>query len=247
MALGTTLGYSDSTHEIIAILWPHGGKLLDRNSRPAVNSPGTVKAFQLIKDMYQKHQIIPRGAVSWDNSGNNRAYQSRQVAFAHDGLSIFTYLLGTDKDLADRTGLFPAPGGPAGRFKALQTDYYGVLKTSPYPELAKGLIRYFLDEKRYSQFITESQGRYMPIFPKMLEDPLWTSRPQLTTIREIGKDGIPMSWEGKMSPGLGEVIAQSMLGKAVHAMLVDNVGPADAVAKLHAEMVAAYQRQGEAS
>jgi multiple sugar transport system substrate-binding protein len=74
MALGTTLGYSDSTHEIIAALWPQGGKLLDRNNRPAVNSPGSIRAFQLIKDLYQKHQVIPRGAVSWDNSGNNKAY-----------------------------------------------------------------------------------------------------------------------------------------------------------------------------
>jgi multiple sugar transport system substrate-binding protein len=88
MALGTTLGYSDSTHEIIAILWAHGGRLLDKESRPAVNSPAGVKAFQLIQDMYQKHQMIPRGALSWDNSGNNKVYQSRQVAFAHDSLSI---------------------------------------------------------------------------------------------------------------------------------------------------------------
>ena len=142
MALGTTLGYSDSTHEIVSILWAHGARLLDRNSRPAINSPGSVAAFQLIQDMYQKHQIIPRGALSWDNSGNNKAYQSRQVAFAQDSTSIFSSLLLDDKDLADRTGLFPAPGGPGGRLKLILTDYYAVFKASPYPEIAKGLIRW---------------------------------------------------------------------------------------------------------
>jgi multiple sugar transport system substrate-binding protein len=245
MALGTTLGYSDSTHEIIATLWPQGGKLLDRNSRPAVNSPGSVRAFQLIKDMYHKHQIIPRGAVSWDNSGNNKAYQSRQAAFVHDGMSIYSTLLSTDKDLADRTGLFPAPGGPAGRFKALQVDYYGAFKASPYPEIAKGLVRYFLDEKRHSEFVIGTQGRYMPVYPRLLEDPFWTSTPVFAAIREIGKEGIPMTWEGKMSAALGEVIAQSMLGKTAQAVLVDNVEPAEAVAKLHAEIVATYTRMRE--
>jgi multiple sugar transport system substrate-binding protein len=199
----------------------------------------------LIKDMYHKHQIIPRGAVSWDNSGNNKAYQSKQVAFVHDGMSIYSSLLSTDTDLADRTGLFPAPGGPAGRFKALQVDYYGVFKASPYPEIAKGLIRYFLDEKRHNEFVIGTQGRYMPVYPRLLEDPFWTSKPLFAAIREIGREGVPMSWEGRMSAALGEVIAQSMLGKTAHAVLVDNVEPADAVAKLHAEMVATYGRMQE--
>ena len=245
MALGTTLGYSDSTHEIIAILWAHGARLLDRNSRPAVNSPAAVKSFQLIKDMYQKHQLIPRGAVSWDNSGNNKAYQSKQVAFAQDSPSIFSYLLLEDKDLADRTGLFPAPGGPGGRLKMLLTDYYSVFKASPYPEIAKGLIRYLLDPARHNEFIVATQGRYLPAYPKLLEDPFWTSKPQFAALREVGREGVPLGWEGKMSPAFGEVVAQSMLSKAVHTVLINNVDPAEAVAKLHEEIVATYRRLRE--
>jgi multiple sugar transport system substrate-binding protein len=245
MALGTTLGYSDSTHEIVSILWAHGARLLDRNSRPAINSPGSVAAFQLIQDMYQKHQIIPRGALSWDNSGNNKAYQSRQVAFAQDSTSIFSSLLLDDKDLADRTGLFPAPGGPGGRLKMILTDYYAVFKASPYPEIAKGLIRYLLDQSRHNDFVVATQGRYLPAYPKLLTDPFWTSKPQFAALREVGRDGVPLSWEGKMSPAFGEIVAQSLLGKAIHTVVVDNVSPADAVAKLHAEVVAIYKRLGE--
>jgi multiple sugar transport system substrate-binding protein len=245
MALGTTLGYSDSTHEIVSILWAHGARLLDRNSRPAINSPGSVAAFQLIQDMYQKHQIIPRGALSWDNSGNNKAYQSRQVAFAQDSTSIFSSLLLDDKDLADRTGLFPAPGGPGGRLKMILTDYYAVFKASPYPEIAKGLIRYLLDQSRHNDFVVATQGRYLPAYPKLLADPFWTSKPQFAALREVGRDGVPLSWEGKMSPAFGEIVAQSLLGKAIHTVVVDNVSPADAVAKLHAEVVAIYKRLGE--
>ena len=56
---------------------------------------------------------------------------------------------------------------------------------------------------------------------------------------------MPLSWEGKMSPAFGEIVAQSLLGKAIHTVVVDNVSPADAVAKLHAEVVAIYKRLGE--
>ena len=245
MALGTTLGYSDSTHEIIAILWAHGARLLDRGSRPAVNSPGAVKAFQLIQDMYQKHQMIPRGALSWDNSGNNKVYQGKQVAFAHDSLSIFSSLLIDDKELADRTGLFPAPGGSGGRPKMILTDYYAVFKASPYPDIAKGLIRYLMEPARHKEFIVATQGRYLPAYPRLTEDPFWSSRPQFVPLREVAREGWPLGWEGRMSPAFGEVVAQSLLGKAVHTMLVDNVSPGDAVARLHAEMVATYKRIGE--
>jgi hypothetical protein len=31
--------------------------------------------------MFSKHKIIPKGAIAWDNTGNNKAYQSRQVIF----------------------------------------------------------------------------------------------------------------------------------------------------------------------
>jgi len=245
MCLGTTQGYSDSTGDILIQIWSHGGKLLDRSGRPAVNSPGTAKAFETIREMYHKHQIIPKGALTWDNSGNNKAYQSKQVAFVYDGTSIYSYLLSQDKDLADRTGLFSAPAGAAGRFKHLFAAYYGAFKASPYPELAKGLIRHLLEPKNYHEYIVGTQGRYLPVYPKLLEDPFWASKPPLVNLVAAGRDGLPLSWEGRMTPALGEVIAQSLLGKTAHAILVDKVEPAEAVGRLHAEMVAIHKRMNE--
>ena len=175
--------------------------------------------------MYQKHQMIPRGALSWDNSGNNKVYQGKQVAFAHDSLSIFSSLLIDDKELADRTGLFPAPGGPGGRPKMILTDYYAVFKASPYPEIAKGLIRYLMEPARHKEFIVATQGRYLPAYPKLTRT---RSGPRARSSSRFARwraKGGPLGWEGRMSPAFGEVVAQSLLGKAVHTMLVDNLSP----------------------
>jgi multiple sugar transport system substrate-binding protein len=245
MALGTTPGYSDSTGDILMLMWSHGGKLLDKDSRPAANSPGTAAAFQFIKDMYAKHQIVPKGAVSWDNAGNNKAYQSQQVAYVYDGTSIYSYLLTSDTELAARTGLFVAPAGPAGRARHLYTDYYGVFKASPYPEVAKGFIRYLMEPKRYSEFLVATQGRYVPVYPRLQSDPFWTSKPQFAGLLAIGREGLPMSWEGRITPALGEVVSQSLLGKTAHEVLVNGVEPAAAAAKLQAEIVAIYRRMNE--
>jgi len=43
--------------------------------------------------------IIAPGSISWDNSGNNKAYQSRQAAFVMNPSSIYAYLDGNDEDL----------------------------------------------------------------------------------------------------------------------------------------------------
>ena len=140
MALGTSPG-NDSTEDIMACVWAYGGNIIDKNNKVVFNSPGAVTGFQLIKDMYLKHQIIPKGTLSWDNSGNNKAYQSKQVAFVYNPPSVYSYLLQEDKETAAKTGIFAAPGGPGGRMKRVYCDYYGVFKASPYPDIAKGLVQ----------------------------------------------------------------------------------------------------------
>ena len=76
---GMCLGLqNDADNNIMNLIWCYGGKLVEADDKTvALNSPGTVQAVQLIADMVNKHKIIPKGAISWDNQGNNKAYQSR--------------------------------------------------------------------------------------------------------------------------------------------------------------------------
>ena len=214
MALGTSPG-NDSTEDIMATVWAHGGNIIDKQNRVVFNSPGAVKGFQLIKDMYLKHQIIPKGTLSWDNSGNNKAYQSKQVAFVYNPPSVYSYLLQEDKETAAKTGLFPAPGGPGGRVKRVYVDYYGVFKASPYPDIAKGLIRHFVEPKNYNEFITGTAGRYLPTYPKLLEDPFWSSNKAFAGLVDIGKNGETIAPRGRDHGGArrgGRAVAPGEVG-----------------------------------
>src|SRR5882724_10024399 len=121
------------------------GKLVEADNKTvALHSPGTVQAVQLIADMYQKHKIIPKGAIAWDNTGNNKAYQSRQVIFVQNSTSIYAHLAESDKELYNTTGLLPMPAGPAGAFATLGAFYWALFKHNPYPEVAKGLVEYWM-------------------------------------------------------------------------------------------------------
>ena len=44
---------------------------------------------------------------------------------------------------------------------------------------------------------------------------------------------------------VGEMVAQSLLGKTAHSVLVDKVDPAEAVGRLQADTVAIFKRLGE--
>src|SRR5918999_6103722 len=116
---GMCLGLqNDADNNIMNLIWCHGGKLVEADDKTvALNSPETVQAVQLIADMFNKHKIIPKGAISWDNQGNNKAYQSRQVIFVLNPSSIYAHLAESDKELYDVTGLLPVPAGPAGAFQ----------------------------------------------------------------------------------------------------------------------------------
>jgi hypothetical protein len=73
---------------------------------------GCTSQPKLIADIYQKHKIIPKGSVSWDNQGNNKAYQSRQVICVLNPSSIYAHLAESDKKLYAVTGMLPVPARP---------------------------------------------------------------------------------------------------------------------------------------
>jgi multiple sugar transport system substrate-binding protein len=243
MALGLTP--SDSLVDIMSVIWPYGGALVDEQGRPAFDSQGAVDGFALINAMYNEHKIIPRGSLSWDNSGNNKAFQSGQVAYVLNPTSIYSSLIKDSSPFLDSVGLFSPPGGPAGRHRSLYTDYYGVFKQSPSQELAKGLIEHFVEPKNYSQFIVEAGGRYFPSYLSMTKDPFWTSRPVFADLIKTVEEGHTLYWPGALSEALGEVVTQNVVQKELQNVLVNGKDPAEAVAAVQAEMVTIYERLGE--
>jgi hypothetical protein len=126
------------------------------NKTVVMHSPENVAGVKVIEAMFKTHKIIPPGAISWDNSGNNKAYQSKQAAFVMNPTSIYAYLDGNDKDLQKVTGLMPVPAGPKGAVNQIDTWAYGAFKKTPYPELAKGLLEYFMQPANYDKIISAS-------------------------------------------------------------------------------------------
>ena len=243
---GMCLGlHTDTDNNVMNVIWAYGGKLVEADDKTvALNSPGTVQAVKLIADMYHKHKIIPKGAISWDNQGNNKAFQSRQVIFVLNPTSIYAHLAESDKELYDVTGLLPVPAGPAGAIEELTTAEWLLFKRNPYPEVAKGLIQYYMEPENLRVVMEEGGGRWGPPYKGMYDSAFWR-RPAFEHWRVMLERGRQFSSPGSMNAAAGEVLATYVIGRMMHRVLVENWEAEKAVEEAHRKVVEIYARHAE--
>jgi multiple sugar transport system substrate-binding protein len=230
---------------VMDVIWGYGGKLVEADDKTvALNSPGTVQAVQLIADMFQKHKIIPRGTLSWDNQGNNKAYQSRQVIFVINASSIYSHLAESDKELYEVTGMLPKPAGPAGASDRMGTGEWMLFKNNPYPEVAKGFVQYSMEPENLRIVMEEGGGRWGPPYKGMYDTPFWR-KPGFQHWRLMLEQGRQYSSPGTMTAAAGEVWATTAMARMMHRVLVDNWEAEKAVEEAHKKVVDIYARWPE--
>ena len=224
------------------MIWGYGGQLVEADNKTvALHSKGTVEAVQLLADMYQKHKIIPKGAISWDNTGNNKAYQSRQVIFVLNPTSIYAHLAESDKDLYNTTGLLPVPAGPAGRVEELTTAEWILFKHNPYPEVAKGLAAYWMAPENLRVMIEEGDGRWGPPYKGMYDSEFW-KRSVFQHWHGMLERGRQFPYPGMQNAAAGEVIAVNVIARMTHRVLIESWEAEKAVEEAHKKIVEIYAR-----
>src|SRR5712664_858906 len=216
--------------------------LVEDTTDNVMNSPENVAGVKVIEAMFKTHKIIPPGAISWDNSGNNKAYQSKQAAFVMNPTSIYAYLDGNDKDLQKVTGLMPVPAGPKGAINQIDTWAYGAFKKTPYPELAKGLLEYFMQPANYDKIIQSTGGRWVPVYKRLFDSPFWKEKPAFKHFIKMAETGVPVSYAGSPTPAAGEVLNTHVIPKMIQRVLVENWEPAKALDECHKRIVEIYAR-----
>ena len=243
-AFGMCLGLvEDTTDNVMNLLWCYGGKMVEADDKTVVmHSPENVAGVKVIEAMFKRHKIIPPGTISWDNSGNNKAYQSKQAAFVMNPTSIYAYLNQSDKDLQKKTGLFPVPAGPKGVVNQIDTWALGAFKQNPYPELAKGLIDYYMKPDNYNKIVESTGGRWVPVYKRLFDTPFWREKPEFKHFIKMAETGVPVSYAGSPTPAAGEVLNTQLIPKMIQRVLVENWEPAKALEECHRNIAEVYAR-----
>ncbi len=119
---------------------------------PNLNNEGTRKVLALIKDAWDAG-AIPQDSVTWDDSGNNKAYLTKSAAMIYNTGSVINAMRKDDPELLANTEVLPDPvraGGP----KLLGYIYgFMISKDTPHPDLAKDLLLYYTTPERQAQIV----------------------------------------------------------------------------------------------
>ena len=115
----------------LAVLWSYGGNVFTPSLKCAMNTPASVKAFQLMYDMTFKDASLPR-------PGDQTTFQSGRLGMYIDNVSFSAQL----KDVAFKWGIAPLPKGPAGRVTQLGQAGYVVFAKSTHPTEAQAFLKF---------------------------------------------------------------------------------------------------------
>jgi hypothetical protein len=140
--------------------------------------------------------------------------------------------------------MLPVPAGPAGAIEELSSGEWLLFKHNPYPEVAKGLVQYYMEPEHLQVVMEEGGGRWGPPYKGMYTNDFW-QRPSFQHWRVMLERGRQFASPGNMGAASGEVLATDVLARMMHRVLVEHWEAEKAVEEAHRQVVAIYARYPE--
>ena len=220
-------GVGDGNNYAHWLLWSHGGKMVDENSKVTINSPETIEAIKYAMALYQT--FIP-GTESWLDINNNRAFLAGQVSLTANGVSLY-YAARKDPALAEiaediRTVNLPI--GPVGESVELhQASTLSIFRHTKYPEAAKAYLAWMFGQDNLASWITGANAYCCQPLKVHESNPVWTSNPIHEPYSRASASLRPNGYAGPLGPASAAVMADyvlvDMFAQAVTGSAADDV------------------------
>src|SRR5262245_32825383 len=189
MALGRASG--DGNAWVHWCLWAFGGNVVDEKDKVIIASPETEKALAYAQALYA--HFIP-GTASWNDAFNNKAFLAGEISVTNNGVSIYAAAkAGADKDpkmkeiMTDMNhALWPV--GPVGKPTEFHVCYpMMAMRYSKFPQAAKAFMAFTLEAENYDKWLVGSVAYITHPLNAYDKNPVWTSDPKLTIVRDVAK------------------------------------------------------------
>ena len=217
--LGTT-SY-DAEVSLLSMLASYGASPYAADAKTLnLNNDGTRKVLTMIKQAYDDGSVPP-DAVTWDDSGNNKAYLTKASAMIYNTGSVLNAMRKDDPDLLKNTVFTRIPKGDKG---SLLLGYiYGLIiaKTSKYPDLAKDLVTYMVDVERVEQVMEAAGSNYMPLYKDLANAPMWQDPINQIFISQLA-DNNAIGYPGPTSEWALEAWRTHTITQMVNKVIVEN-------------------------
>lgn len=188
--IGHTLGHAvtDGATHNYSLMWSFGAREVEADGKTiALDSKEMLDCLTFFKDYYK--DALSEKAFGWDETGNNLAYTSGQVAATNNANTIYAGLLKNDAGLAGKSNHGTTLKGPGGAFQYMSMQFWGIPTYSKNVDAAKEYLRAAFYTKDFQTAWTKAGNGYnLPPFP-MLDtvEAAWPTDPKLASARTLAK------------------------------------------------------------
>ena len=184
LGLQVTTNGVDPNNTFHYFLAAYGGKdILTKDGKPHFNDPqireAVIKALTYPANAY-KDGYVPSAALNWNDADDNNAFHSKLIVADIDGTISTEVAIINNKEDYDDIVVMGLPLSNDGKPIPSQLTVTNKLipKGAKNVEVAKDLLKYFIQPKVVGEYLKVGLGRNVPVMPSIVkDDPWWLADP----------------------------------------------------------------------
>jgi multiple sugar transport system substrate-binding protein len=195
-----------------------------------------IKSVAYLTDAY-KQGYIPPEALSWNDADDNNAFHEKVFVVDFDGtISTELAMIKDTQAYMHDTVTMGLPNGNDGQPMAAQVGAGGgfIPKGAKNVEVAKDLMKYWMQPKVMNDNLKVGLGRWVPAIPQIVKDDPWWLDPadphRAPYVREAVLGPTTSNYEG-FNPAWGQVAAEQVWGQAHADVIKNGMTPEQAIDK----------------
>ena len=236
--VGEALSNTADANNWVKMLQAYGVRIADDQGKNATFGnyrAEAMEAINIIVDGYENQKLFPPGVLTWDQTGDNDAFQSGRTIFAFNPLSIPAWLRDNKPELLEKTGTYVLPAGPKHLVQSVGSVAMSVRSDSPFRAKANDLIAFLYDTEYYREFFNRSQ--YGPTTEAQYNFPAFEQR-WLKVRVDLAVSGKPNAWPDVYNEAFAETQTAFHVPRMLQRIVSDHWSPDQAFD----EAAEAYQR-----
>jgi multiple sugar transport system substrate-binding protein len=243
-ALGRASG--DGNAWIHWALWSHGAFQVDKDDKVIINSPETVKALEYGKALAD---TFVTGTASWNDAFNNKAFLASEISLTNNGVSIYAAAKAGAakgdakmKEIMDDMNHALWPIGPIGRPTEFHIAYpMMIMKYSKFPNAAKAFVTFTMEAANYNKWLEGAVAYLTHPLNAYDANPVWTSDPKLTLVRDIAKRTLNAGELGSVGEKAASALADFVILDMYASVCTDRASIKDAIAMAERQLKRIYR------
>ena len=151
-----------------------------RDGRLVIDDPEVRQRLLKVIDSYTaiyRNGCTPPNSVTWDPSGNNKAFHAQAVVMTPNNTLSVVNALKQERpdDYYKNTATIEWPLGPGGEAFPIRGSFFAaqVFKDGVHTATAKEFVRFLVAEGWLAHYLNFAGERMLPPMPKLLDAPFW--------------------------------------------------------------------------